>query len=149
MVDSVCTMLLVNTLKQIGGVVLGSHLLLVDDVDASLVEGYGVCRGEDAIVLQLHRFGMIHTVTVYRHVVHHTDVDNALLLVEVVHHGLSCCCHTFEEAILITDELRCPQLAHIQLFHLASRVDVSLAVLTGAADGEVLQRTTVATHRSD
>ena len=33
MVDSVCAMLLVDALQQIGGIVLGRHLLLVDDVD--------------------------------------------------------------------------------------------------------------------
>ena len=65
MVDSVCAMLLVNALKQIGGVVLGRHLLLVDDVDAGLVERYGIGRGDDAIVLQLHGLGMIHAIAVY------------------------------------------------------------------------------------
>ena len=52
MVDSVCAMLLVDTLQQIGRIVLGRHLLLVDDVDASLVERYGIGRGEDAIGLR-------------------------------------------------------------------------------------------------
>ena len=89
MVDSVCAVLLVDTLQQIGRIVLSRHLLLVDDVDAGLVERYGVGRGEDAIILQLHRLGMIHAVAVYGHVVHDADVDDALLLVEVVHDGWS------------------------------------------------------------
>ena len=46
-------------------VVLGRHLLLVDDVDAGLVERYGIGRGDDAIVLQLHGLGMIHAIAVY------------------------------------------------------------------------------------
>ena len=54
MVDSVCAMLLVDALQQIGGIVLGRHLLLVDDVDTGLVESHWVGGGEDAIVLQLH-----------------------------------------------------------------------------------------------
>ena len=53
MVDSVCAMLFVDALQQIGRVVLGRHLLLVDDVDAGLVERYRVSRGEDAVVLTL------------------------------------------------------------------------------------------------
>ena len=65
MVDSVCAMLLVDALQQIGGIVLGRHLLLVDDVDTGLIERYGVGRGEDAIVLQLHGLGMIHAIAVY------------------------------------------------------------------------------------
>ena len=47
MVDSVCAMLLVDALQQIGRIVLSRHLLLVDDVDAGLVERYGVGRGEE------------------------------------------------------------------------------------------------------
>ena len=46
-------------------VVLGRQLLLVDDVDAGLVERYGIGRGDDAIVLQLHGLGMIHAIAVY------------------------------------------------------------------------------------
>lgn len=65
MLNGVNTMLPVNAPEQVGRVVLSRHLLLVDDVDAGLVERYGVGRGEDAIVLQLHGFGMIHAVAVY------------------------------------------------------------------------------------
>ena len=65
MVNSVCAMLLIDALQQIGRVVLGRHLLLVDDVDAGLVECYGIGRGEDTIILQLHGLGMIHAVAVY------------------------------------------------------------------------------------
>jgi len=60
MVDSVCAILLDDALQQIGRIVLSRHLLLVDDVDAGLVERYGVGRGEDAIILQLHRLGNLH-----------------------------------------------------------------------------------------
>ena len=65
MVDSVCAMLLVDALQQIGRIVLSRHLLLVDDVDAGLVELYRVSRGKDAIVLQFYGVGVIRAVAVY------------------------------------------------------------------------------------
>ena len=43
MFDGVYAMLFVNTAQKVGGVVLGCDLLLVDDVNTSLVEGYRVC----------------------------------------------------------------------------------------------------------
>ena len=64
MLDGVDAVLLVNSAQQVGGVVLCRHLLVIDDVDARLVEGNGVCGGEDAVVLQLHGFGMIDAVAV-------------------------------------------------------------------------------------
>ena len=42
MFDGVYAMLFVNTAQKVGGVVLGCDLLLVDDVNTSLVEGYRV-----------------------------------------------------------------------------------------------------------
>ena len=65
MVNSVCAMLLVDAFQQIGRIVLSRDLLLVDDVDAGLIERYGVGRGEDAIILQLHGLRMIHAIAVY------------------------------------------------------------------------------------
>ena len=40
MVDGVCAVLFVDAVQQVGGVILGGHLLLIDDVDAGLVEGH-------------------------------------------------------------------------------------------------------------
>ena len=39
--DGVDAVLLVDAVEQVGGVVGGGNLLLVDDVDAGLVEGHG------------------------------------------------------------------------------------------------------------
>ena len=139
-------MLPVNAPEQVGRIVLSRHLLLVDDVDTRLVKRHRVGRGQDTIVLQFHRCRMIHAVAVYRHVVHHTDIDDTLLFLEVVHHTLCCSSHTLQKSVLIADELTRPESAHVQLLHLACRVDVGLAVLTGTADREILQCTAIAAH---
>ena len=146
MLNGVDAVLPIDAVQEVCGIVLSRHLLLIDDVDAGLIESHWVGRGEDAVVFELHRRRMIHAVAVYRHVVHHTDIDDALLLLEVVHDGLGSCSHTLEESVLIADELSCPKLAHIEFLHLACRVDICLAVLTGTADREILQCTTVAAH---
>ena len=78
MLDGVGAMLLVDAAEQVGGVVGGGNLLVVDDVDAGLVEGDGVGAGKDAIVFKLHGGGMVDAVAVDAHVVHHADVDDAL-----------------------------------------------------------------------
>ena len=54
MVDGMGAVLLVNAVQQVSGVVLGGHLLVVDDVDAGLVKGDGVGGSQDAVVLKLH-----------------------------------------------------------------------------------------------
>ena len=144
--DGVGAMLLVDAAEQVGGVVGGGHLLVVDDVDAGLVEGDGVGAGEDAVVFKFHGGGMVDAVAVDTHVVHHTDIDDALSLLEVVRHGLGSCRHAFKEAVLVADELGRPKFGHVEFFHLARRVDISLAVAAGATDAEVLQGTAVAAH---
>ena len=147
MLNGVDTMLLVNAVQQVGGVVGSRHLLVVDDVDAGLVQGHRISGGKDAVVFELHGGGMVHAVAVDAHVVHHVDVDDAILLLEIVHHGLRSGSHAFEEAVLVADVFLCPKFRHIEHFHLASGVDVGLAVRTGAADAEVLQCAAVAAHR--
>ena len=119
MLNGVDAMLLVDAVEQICGVVGGRHLLIVDDVDAGLVKGYGVGRSEDAVVFEFHGLGMVHAVAVYRHIVHHRDIDDALLFLEVVHHSLCCSRHRLEEAVLIADVLRRPELTHVELLHLS------------------------------
>ena len=79
-----------------------------------LVEGHGVGGGQDAVVFEFHRLGMVHAVTVNRHVVHHRNVDDALFFLEVIHHCLCRGCHTFEKAVLVPDVFRCPKFAHTQ-----------------------------------
>lgn len=146
MLDGVDAVLLVDALGEGRGIVVGRCLHVVDDVDASLVEGHGVGGGQDAVVLQLDGGGMVHAVTVDAHVVHHADVNDALLAVEVVDHSLCGGGHALEEAILVADKLGRPELGDVELLHLAARVDVSLAVGAGAADAEVLQGSAVAAH---
>ena len=147
MVDSVGAMLLVDAAEQVGGVVGGGHLLVVDDVDTGLVEGDGVGAGEDAVVLKLHGGGMVDAVAVDAHVVHHADVDDALSLLEVVRHCLGCCRHALKEAVLVADVFRCPKLGHVEFLHLSRGVDICLAVAAGTADTEVLQCAAVSAHR--
>ena len=106
--DGMYAMLLVDAAKEVGRVVLGSDLLLVDNIDACLIECNGVGRGEDSVVFELDRFWVVNTVAVDRHVIHHADVDDALLLLEVVDDGLCSGCHAFEESVLITDVGWCP-----------------------------------------
>ena len=89
---------------------------------------------------------MVDTVAVDTHVVHHADVDDTLLFLEVVRHSLSRCCHALEESVLVADELGCPELGDVEHFHLAGGVYIGFAVAAGATDGEVLQRSAVATH---
>ena len=108
MLNGVDAVLLVYAVEQVGGVVLGRHLLLVDDVNAGLVEGHGVGGGQDAVVFELHGGGMVHAVAINRHVVHHADVDDAFLLLEIVHHGLRGGGHALEEPVLVADVFRCP-----------------------------------------
>ena len=145
MLDGVDAVLLVDAIEKVGGVICGSHLLVVDDVDAGLVEGHGVGAGQDAVVFELHGLGMVDAVAVDAHVVHHADVDDAFLTTEVVGHRLCGCCHALEEAVLVVD-VSSPEFHHVELLHAACRVDVGLAVLAGAADAEVLQRSAVAAH---
>ena len=146
MLYGVNAMLLVYAIQQVGRVVRGGDLLVVDDVYARLVQRHRVGRSQDTVVFQLHGFRMVHTVAIYRHVVHHRDIDDALSGLEEV--GYSCCCysHALQEAILVSYELRRPEFGHVQFLHLASRVDVSLSVLAATAYGQVLQRTAVSTH---
>ena len=89
---------------------------------------------------------MVHTVAVDRHVVHHRDIDHAVLPFEVVVNGLGSGGHRLEEPILVANKLARPQFALVEFVHLACRVDVSLAIPAGAPYGEVLQRPSVATH---
>ena len=65
MLNSVNVVLLVDAVEEVGRVVLGRHLLLIDDVDAGLIESHGVSRGEDVVVFEFHRCWMIHAVAVY------------------------------------------------------------------------------------
>ena len=89
MFNGVNAVLSVNAVEEVCGIVLCRDLLLIDDVDAGLIESHRVSRGEDAVVFEFHGCRMIHAVAVYGHVVHDADVDDALLLVEVVHDGWS------------------------------------------------------------
>ena len=116
-VDGVGAVLLVNAVQQVGGVVLGGHLLVVDDVHTGLVKGHGVGGSQDAIVLKFHRSWMVDAVAVDAHVVHHADVDDALLLVEVVRNSLSSGSHALKESVLVADEFGCPKLGHIEFLH--------------------------------
>ena len=43
--------------------------------------------------------GMVDAVAVDAHIVHHTDEDDALLLLEIVDHALCSGCHTLEETV--------------------------------------------------
>ena len=113
MVDGVGAVLFVDAGKQVGWIIGGGNLLVVDDVNAGLVEGDGVGAGEDAIVLKFHRSRMVNAVAVDAHVVHHADVYDALSLLEVVRYGLGRCRHALKEAVLVSDVLGCPKLGHI------------------------------------
>ncbi len=147
MFDGVGAVLFVDAAEQVGGVVGGGHLLVVDDVHAGLVEGDGVGAGEDAVVFKFHGGGMIDAVAVDAHIVHHIDVDDALPFLEIVRHGLGCRCHTLKEAVLVADVFGCPKFGHIEFLHLSRGVDVGFTVAAGATDAEVLQRAAVAAHR--
>ncbi len=118
MFDGMDAVLLVDAAEQVCGVVGSGHLLVVDDVNAGLVEGDGVGRGEDAIVLKFHWGRVIDAVAIDTHVIHHADVDDALSLLEVVRHCLGCCCHAFKEAVLVADVFGGPKLGHIEFLHL-------------------------------
>lgn len=117
-------MLLVDAAEEVGGVVVGGDFLLVDDIDAGLVECNGVGGGKDAVVLEFYRGGMIHAVAVDGHVVHHADVDDALVLLEIVDHSLGSCGHGLEESVLV------PHVAphKPEVGGVAGRVDVGLAM---------------------
>ena len=121
-------MLLIDALKQVGRIVFGRHLLVVDDVDTGLVEGHGVGAGEDAIIFQLHGSRMVDTVAVDTHIVHHADIDDTILLLKIVYHGLSGSSHALQKGVLRGDVLRCPHRVHIEFVHLTSRMDVGLSV---------------------
>ena len=120
--------LLVDALKQVCRIVLRRHFLVVDDVDTGLVESHGVGAGEDAIIFQLHGSRMVDTVTVDAHIVHHADINDAVLFLEIVHHGLSGSSHALQKGVLRGDVLRCPHRVHIEFVHLTSRMDVGLSV---------------------
>ena len=144
--DGVDTVLAVNAVQQVGGVIRGRYLLLVDDIHTGLVKGHRIGRGQDAVVFQFHRCGMIHAVAIDAHVVHHADEDDALLPVEVVHHSLRGSSHRLEESVLVADVFGSPEFSHVEFLHLACRVDIGLAVTAGTPDGQVLERTAVAAH---
>ena len=107
-IDCVGAVLPVDTRKEIGGIIRSCHFLLVDDVNTSLVEGYRVGGGEDTVIFELDGGGMVDAVAVDAHIVHHTDEDDALLLLEIVDHALCGGCHTLEEAVLVAYELGSP-----------------------------------------
>ena len=64
-VDGVGAVLFVDAAEQVGGVVGGGHLLVVDDIDAGLVEGDGVGGGQNADVLDARCGRMSVAVAVY------------------------------------------------------------------------------------
>ena len=89
MVDGVGAMTALDALEQ-GAIVvalLGFHLS--DEVDASLIERYGVSGGKDADVLQERCGGIGIAIAIDGHVVHHIDVEDALTVSEVIVYGLS------------------------------------------------------------
>ena len=140
--DGVDTVLLLDARLKAGGVVALGILVLVDEVEAGLVEGHGVGGGQDAHILQLGSGGIAVAVAVDAHIVHHVDIDDFAF--EVVVHGGSGVGHTFEELVLVFRLDEVPQVCVV--LALAVGVDVGLAVARGHADAGVLQHAAEAAH---
>lgn len=137
--DDVGAVLAVDALLQGRGVVAGGAGVAEDEVEAGLVEGYGVGGGEDAHILHARLGGVAHAVAVDREVVHHVDVDDvASLLAEVGVHRVGGGGHAFEEGVL----LGCFPMGGGG----AGGMDIELAAARGHADGEVFQRAAEAAH---
>ena len=109
-------------------------------VDARLIQSYGIQAGQNADVLHAGIFGNGTAVAVHAHVAHNADVGH--VAAEVLDHAAGGVCHAFQESILGSYVI--PQ--HILIRGLSGGVDVGLAGGGGTADGQLLQRAAEAAH---